>query len=146
MEEVFAYLRNEYYGAELIQDQQLAVEKSACRKKDIPITSNYMQHIKDTPARELVAGFTGHYVHGKDMTLGYVEIKAGNDLPQHQHPHEQITYIIDGQLDMIIGGRPYTLTAGMYFVIPSNTPHGAVAVTDCKVIDVFNPVREDYRS
>lgn len=104
-----------------------------------------MQNIKDLPSKELVKGITGHYAHGTNLTLGYIEIKAGSDLPAHQHAHEQITYIIDGQLDMVIGGKPCSLTAGMYYVIPSNTPHGAVAVTDCKVIDVFNPVREDYK-
>ena len=57
----------------------------------------------------------------------------------------RILIIIEGQLDMLIGGEPYSLTAGMYHVIPSNTPHSAIAVTDCKAIDVFNPVREDYR-
>ena len=46
---------------------------------------------------------------------------------------------------MIIGGEAVSLTAGMYYVIPSATVHSAVAITDCKVIDAFNPVREDYR-
>ena len=46
---------------------------------------------------------------------------------------------------MIIGGKPYSLTAGMYQVIPSNMPHSAIAATDCKAIDVFSPVREDYK-
>ena len=105
-----------------------------------------MQDIKHIPAKELSPGITGHYAHGQDMTLGYVEIKAGSRLPEHRHMHEQITYIIEGQLDMIIGGKACSLTAGMYYVIPSNTLHSAIAATDCKVIDVFNPVREDYRA
>jgi quercetin dioxygenase-like cupin family protein len=104
-----------------------------------------MNNIKDIKPRELVPGITGYYAHGQNLTLGYVEIEAGSDLPQHQHPHEQITYIIEGQLDMVIGGKPCSLTAGMHYVIPSNIPHGAVAVTNCKVIDVFNPTRDDYR-
>jgi quercetin dioxygenase-like cupin family protein len=104
-----------------------------------------MNNIKDIKPRELVPGITGYYAHGQNLTLGYVEIEAGSDLPQHQHPHEQITYIIEGQLDMVIGGKPCSLTAGMHYVIPSNVPHGAVAVTNCKVIDVFNPTRDDYR-
>lgn len=106
----------------------------------------YMQHINDIPSKQLSAGINGHYVHGSSMTLGYVEIIAGSILAEHHHVHEQITYIIEGQLDMVIGGKPCSLTAGMYYVIPSNTPHSAIAKTDCKVIDVFHPVREDYKS
>jgi Uncharacterized conserved protein, contains double-stranded beta-helix domain len=104
-----------------------------------------MNSIKDITPRELVKGFTGRYIHGKGLTLGYVEIKAGNKLPEHHHVHEQITFIIEGQLDMMIGGKSCSLTAGMYYVIPSNVPHSAIAKTDCKAIDVFNPVREDYK-
>ena len=105
-----------------------------------------MKHIKDIIPKELVAGIKGYYAHGNELTFGYVEIKAGSNLPAHHHVHEQITYIIEGQLDMMIGGEPYSLTPGMYHVIPSNTPHSAIAVTDCKAIDVFNPVREDYKT
>jgi len=106
---------------------------------------NFMNSIKDITPRELVKGFTGRYIHGKGLTLGYVEIKAGNKLPEHHHVHEQITFIIEGHLDMMIGGKSCSLTAGMYYVIPSNVPHSAIAKTDCKAIDVFNPVREDYK-
>lgn len=79
------------------------------------------------------------------MTLGEVTIKAGSRLPEHQHPHEQITCILQGQLDMQIGGTAYSLTAGMVHVIPPHTPHSAEALTDCVVLDAFYPVREDYR-
>lgn len=103
-----------------------------------------MRSINDIPGKEVVPGITGHYAHGKDLTFGYVEVKKGAILPEHHHPHEQITYIIEGQLDMNIDGKLYSLTAGKFFVIPSNVKHSAVAPVDCKVIDVFNPVREDY--
>lgn len=104
-----------------------------------------MPLLKSIPGKELAPGLTGYYAHGSKMTLGLVEIKAGSNLPVHQHPHEQITYILEGQLNMTIGSEHRELTAGMFYVIPSNVPHGAVAITDCKVMDVFNPVREDYR-
>ena len=104
-----------------------------------------MQSIKNIVPKELMTGITGYYAHGTNMTFGYVEIKKGTKMPEHNHMHEQITYIIEGQLDMVIGGKPCSLTAGMYYIIPSNVPHGAFAVTDCKLIDVFNPTREDYK-
>jgi quercetin dioxygenase-like cupin family protein len=104
-----------------------------------------MQPIKNIPPKEVVPGITGYYAHGSSLTFGYVEIVKGTRMAVHYHLHEQITYIIEGQLDMVIGGEPYSLKAGMYHVISSNVPHGAFAATDCKVIDVFNPPREDYK-
>jgi quercetin dioxygenase-like cupin family protein len=104
-----------------------------------------MELIKNIKPKEVVPGITGHYAHGTGQTLGYVEVKAGSVLPEHHHVHEQITYIIEGQLDMIIGGIACSLMAGMYHIIPSSVPHSAVAPVDCKLIDVFNPVREDYK-
>jgi quercetin dioxygenase-like cupin family protein len=104
-----------------------------------------MQNIRDIIPKELVSGISGRYAHGSQLTFGYVEIKAGSNLPAHEHVHEQITYLIEGELDMTIGGIFYPLKAGMYHVIPSNTPHSAIAKTDCIAIDVFSPAREDYK-
>jgi quercetin dioxygenase-like cupin family protein len=101
--------------------------------------------IKNIKPKEVVPGITGYYAHGTGQTFGYVEVKAGSELPEHHHVHEQITYIIEGELDMIIAGQACSLKTGMYHIIPSNVPHSAVALVDCKIIDVFNPVREDYK-
>ena len=105
-----------------------------------------MDAIKNITPKELAPGITGYYTHGNQMTFGLVELKAGSSVPLHAHPHEQITYIIEGQLDMIIDGEPCSLTNGMYHVISSNAPHSAIAKTDCKLIDVFSPLRKDYQS
>lgn len=104
-----------------------------------------MPLIKDITPKQLMEGITGHYAHGENMSLGLVDIKAGTVMPVHQHVHEQITYIIEGQLDMTIDGQLHSLTPGSYYVIPSNSWHGAHAITDCKLIDVFSPVREEYK-
>ena len=104
-----------------------------------------MEAIRNIRPKELVPGITGYYAHGDKLTFGYVELLEGANIPMHQHMQEQITYILEGQLDMVIGGKPCPLTAGMYYVIPSNTPHSAIAKTCCKVIDAFSPAREDYK-
>jgi quercetin dioxygenase-like cupin family protein len=104
-----------------------------------------MPLLKELNPKTLAPGLTGYYAHGEQMTMGLVEIEEGSILREHKHIQEQITYITEGQLDMTIDGKLYSLTKGMYFVIPSNTLHSAIAITDCKVIDVFNPVREDYK-
>lgn len=105
-----------------------------------------MDKIKNIKAKELATGITGYYAHGEKHSFGLVELKAGSSVPEHHHMNEQITYILEGRLDMVIDGKPYTLTQGMFYVIPADVKHSAVAVTDCKLIDTFSPVREDYKS
>jgi len=104
-----------------------------------------MTNLSNIPSKELIPGFHGKFIHGNQSTLAFWDIKQGCIMPQHQHPHEQITHIVSGELEMVIGGEKMLFTAGTVHVIPSNTPHGAVAITDCKVIDAFAPARDDYR-
>ncbi|RPD41818.1 cupin domain-containing protein [Chitinophaga barathri] len=103
------------------------------------------QSFQDLPAREVVPGFTGRFLHGEKHTLGYWEAKAGSTVPVHQHPHEQMSYVLSGTLEMELDGVKHTLHAHDVLQIPSNAPHGAYAVTDCRLIDSFSPVREDYK-
>ena len=104
-----------------------------------------MQHLNDVKGKELVPGLYGRFVHGESMTLSFVDIQPGTQMPEHSHPHEQITYLMEGELEMVIGGEKMVLTPGMVHVIPGNTPHSAYARTAVKVLDAFSPVREEYR-
>jgi len=104
-----------------------------------------MLHVDNIEARELRPGFFGKFIHGDKGSVTVWDIKKGSVLQTHHHVHEQITYVIEGQLQMNIGGEDYLFTAGMTHVIPSNVPHAAVALTDVKVIDFFSPARDDYR-
>ena len=104
-----------------------------------------MNRIKDVKPKKVVEGVNGHYVHGDLHTLGYIVIKKGSVVPEHRHPHEQITFVLEGQFDMKIDGEPHALTSGMYHIIHSNVTHSGVAITDCLIIDTFSPVREDYK-
>jgi quercetin dioxygenase-like cupin family protein len=107
--------------------------------------NNFMQHLNDITAKEIRPGFLGKMVHGDKGTLTFWDIKKGSTLEEHHHPHEQITHIVEGELEMMIGGIPYLFTAGTVHVIPSDVPHSAIAKTDCRVIDSFAPARDDYR-
>jgi len=104
-----------------------------------------MQHLDTIPTREIRPGFFGKLIHGDKGTISIWEIKKGSILETHRHVHEQITYVMDGELEMIIDGIKYLFTPGMTHVIPSNTPHSAIAITDVKVIDFFSPARDDYK-
>lgn len=75
------------------------------------------------------------------LTVAYTDMKTGAVIPLHHHPEEAVDIILNGTLEMQIGDRTDTLTHGMMSWVPSNVPHQAKAVTDCKVITIFNPKR-----
>ena len=102
-------------------------------------------NISEIPQRDLVKGIKGRYIHTETTTIGFVEIDKGAVLPAHSHVHEQTSQIIEGKLEMTIGGETMILEPGTFVIIPSNVVHSARALTDCVVTDTFCPVREDYR-
>lgn len=97
------------------------------------------------PAKQLQPGILAHLVHLERMTLSEAELADGAVLPTHQHPHEQCTYVLSGRLEFTLGADTRVLEPGMCALIPGHTPHGARALTACRVLDAFSPVREDYR-
>ncbi len=63
----------------------------------------------------------------------------------HSHPHEQIGYVISGQLVYHEEGKPdVTLSTGDCYYVPSNVSHGIDCLTDVKLMDIFTPMREDF--
>lgn len=79
------------------------------------------------------------------MTVATWTFVAGTELPEHSHPHEQIAQVVDGELELTIDGELHVLRSGDAAVIPGDVPHSAKAVTICRVIDTFHPVREDLK-
>lgn len=94
---------------------------------------------------EIVKGFHGRFVHTGKNTIGYVRIEQGATLPEHHHPHAQVTSIVQGEFEMTVGGITQICKAGDVVVIPGNVAHSARALTACYVIDVFEPERADYK-
>lgn len=102
-------------------------------------------NIQDIAQKETLKGFKGHFVHAESFTIAFWEIDKGAELPEHAHIHEQSTQVIEGELQLTIGGKTSVVKPGMIVVIPSNVVHSGKALTSCKVTDVFCPVREDYK-
>ena len=95
-------------------------------------------------SREIVPGYHGRFVHSKTMTVAHWDIKAGFTLPTHSHAHEQIVNLIEGEFELTVEGKPVQMVAGDVVVLHSNVEHSGRSITDCKMIDVFQPVRDDY--
>ncbi len=69
----------------------------------------------------------------------------GEPDPPHAHPHEQITYVAEGELWFFVGEEKYLLVKGDMVKIPSGMPHTVQTLTpNVRLIDSFAPVREDF--
>lgn len=97
------------------------------------------------PPRETAPGYSGRFIHTAGMTLAYFEIKAGSASPEHAHVHEQVSQVLEGIFQLTVAGEQVILKPGVVLVIPSNVRHSGLAITDCRLLDIFNPVREDFK-
>ncbi|MHB1000370.1 MAG: cupin domain-containing protein [Armatimonadota bacterium] len=97
------------------------------------------------PVRDILPGCHMRALHSENMTVTHWQLDAGATIPGHSHPHEQITTLIEGEMELTVGDETKLMTPNISAVIPSGTRHSVKALTPCRVIDVFTPVREDYR-
>ena len=73
-----------------------------------------------------------------------MEYKKGSEIPLHNHIHEQSLFVKKGIFKLEIDNEKKILKENEVIVIPSNIMHSGIAITDCELIDVFSPVREEY--
>ena len=83
-------------------------------------------------------------VHGDQTLLTEVRLEKGAVIPPHTHPHEQTGYLVSGHMDFLVKDEHYIAKPGDSWNIPGNVEHGATALEESVVIEVFSPVREDY--
>ena len=101
--------------------------------------------LHDIREREPVPGYRVKFVHADSMTVAYWEIESGASMPDHSHSHEQIVNMIEAEFELSVGDEMRIVTPGTVVVIAPDVPHSGRALTKCRILDVFHPVREDYR-
>jgi quercetin dioxygenase-like cupin family protein len=102
---------------------------------------------KEMPAEPLKGSISRKLITGDRMMIAHVYFKKGDDVPQHSHENEQLTYILEGALHFWFGPdglQEITVRAGEVVVIPSNVLHRALALEDTLDVDVFCPPRQDW--
>jgi quercetin dioxygenase-like cupin family protein len=95
--------------------------------------------------KEIAPGFFSKLIHTQSNTINFIEVKAGNSVPRHQHINEQYAFVIEGKFELTVNDIPQVLDPGLFALIPANVWHSGIAITDCKLIDIFSPAREDYK-
>ena len=101
---------------------------------------------KETAAAEAGAGVLRKLL-GRGGGLMMTEVTFQKDAigDIHSHPHEQVSYIVQGSFVFHLGDETQTLKKGDSVYVAPNVPHGVRALEDESVIlDVFTPQREDF--
>ena len=84
------------------------------------------------------------FVTGDRQTLAQIYLKRGAVVPMHAHESEQMTYVLQGTLKLLVAGEEVTLREGEVLHLASGLPHQVEALDDTFVLDVFSPIRQDW--
>lgn len=77
------------------------------------------------PYTEVRPGIFGATVHTEQLTATLYRYDGGSSWEEHQHPQDQMTYVIAGEIDFVVAGQPVHLRQGQFAALPGNTPHAA---------------------
>ncbi|MCL5260256.1 MAG: cupin domain-containing protein [Gammaproteobacteria bacterium] len=84
-------------------------------------------------------------IRGKNMQLFYIKLEPGQ-FTDHNHPHEQMGYVLGGEIELTIGPEKKICKAGEAYYIPSNIQHGFKTLGNkcAEYIDIFSPTKEEH--
>ena len=92
-------------------------------------------------ASEVKPGISRRTIKGERASLSYVELAPGAESPLHQHVHEQIDYVLEGELEFSSGSHVVVVKAGQVVVLPGCAPHRVrnVGAGVARNLGVFSP-------
>lgn len=77
---------------------------------------------------------------GAALMMMEVHFEKGAEGYLHRHPHEQMSYCLEGELEFSIDGAATIIRAGETIVIPGNAEHGCRALKASRLLDTFTPL------
>jgi len=97
----------------------------------------------DLPEIELAPGVRSRPLVGDRLLASFVRYEPNSVAPLHAHAEEQVFIVVEGELEMTLGGEVRLMRAGEAALIPAWVEH-TVRSLDAPAyqIDVFSPPRE----
>ncbi len=105
--------------------------------------------IRSEVEHELIAEKRTRYLAHTDnlmlVVIDFADGPAEQPDPPHSHPHEQITYVAEGEILFFINGEPTQLSTGDMITVPPDAPHTIQLLTEkARLVDSFSPIREEF--
>jgi unsaturated pyranuronate lyase len=102
--------------------------------------------VSELPGVEQLPGVVRRSVHLDHAMVTFFDFTPGSVLPEHSHPHEQITFVVRGAMKFRLGDEVRVLRAGDGVAAPPGTVHGAVVLDEPTfALDAWYPQRADYK-
>ncbi len=79
-------------------------------------------------------------VPGREAVVARVEVAPGSRAGRHTHPGDEISYVLDGEVELLVDGQPPRVVhAGESFVIPAGVVHDAhnAAAAPVRLVGVY---------
>ena len=92
---------------------------------------------------ERLPGWRGRIFRSANMTFATWRFAAGAEIHAHHHPAEEVWQVLEGELEIRIGEEVRRAGPGMAAIVPADTPHAVVALSDGVAMVADWPVRED---
>jgi quercetin dioxygenase-like cupin family protein len=70
----------------------------------------------------------------KAGTVTLFAFDVGQGLSEHTAPYDALVYILDGETDVTIAGKPVRLQKGEMIIMPANETHALLAITRFKML------------
>jgi quercetin dioxygenase-like cupin family protein len=102
----------------------------------------------ETPRQKIGPGRERYLTHTAHLMVTVIDFTDGpmqQPDPPHNHPHEQITYVAEGQVRFFLGDDTYDLSVGDMIAVPPDVPHSIQLLSaHARLVDSFSPVRDDF--
>jgi quercetin dioxygenase-like cupin family protein len=92
---------------------------------------------------ERLPGWHGRVFHSATMTFAHYDFACGASIHEHHHAQEEVWEVIEGELEVTIGGVAQIARPGLVAIVPGNVRHSVRALTDGRAIIVDHPLRHD---
>jgi quercetin dioxygenase-like cupin family protein len=97
---------------------------------------------RDITPFEMLPGLSFQPAPGENLLINYVSFEPNVEAPVHSHEEEQVSFVLEGEVEFEVSGEVRTIRKGMMVIIPPHAPHGArTRDSRCVCLDVFSPPR-----